>query len=184
MPQQRHARRGEAVVVEIVSAPHTRQDGRAAVGGIDVVAPADLVQQTHEVEPGPDVLAAIATRPALAAADRQVDRAPVLAQLIRNLRAGATGPDHQHGAWRELRGVAVVPGRQLQDVRGQRRAQRRNPRMLERPGRHDHVARGDGSRRCPARGRWSARGSVRSPSCGCTDSARTLRRSGAWNAAA
>src|SRR5215212_4118583 len=143
MAHQRHARRGEAVVVEVVPTPHAGQDGRAAVGGIDVVAPADLVQEAHVVEPGPDVLTAIAPRPALTATDRQVDRAPVLAKLIRNLRAGATRADHQDGTGWELRGVAVVPRRQLPDAGGQRRAQRRDLRMLERPSRHDYVTCGD-----------------------------------------
>jgi chorismate synthase len=64
-----------------------------------------------------------------------------LCHLIGDVRPGVTDAHHQDRPIRQLGRVAVVAGVQLPRRRVQMRRELRNVLSLERPGRHDHVAR-------------------------------------------
>ena len=109
---ERHAPRREAAVV----------DGLAAVGAAD--REGDVlgrrrrlgVPLVEHAEPPDVVAAAVAARRTVVRADRDVDAAAGLEQLLGDLRARGAGADDEDGAVGELAGVAVVGGMHLRDA--------------------------------------------------------------------
>lgn len=68
-------------------------------------------------------------------------------ELHRDLRPGVPGAHDEHGAFLNLRWVAVLLGVELDDALMQLGRECRNPRGVERAGRHDDVL---GEERVPA----------------------------------
>src|ERR671917_369522 len=92
-------------------------------------------------DPLHEMAAAVADWPAAIAPDRQEDAAATCLNLLHDLAAGLAGPDNQHSAWRQLVGIAVVARMKLNDIRWQRRGERRDRRDLMAPGGDNHHVR-------------------------------------------
>ena len=72
--------------------------------------------------------------------DREVHPPAGNRELVGDLLAGRSGADDEHPAVRELRGMAVAAAVQMDHAGRNRRAQLRNSRTVQVPGRDDHVA--------------------------------------------
>ena len=132
---QHHSARGQ--VTEIDGVP----PARAADGDGDVFLPglanggaplAEDAKPPHEIPP------AIAAGRPVVRTNGKMDAAPGAQQLIGDLHPGRPGADHQHRALRELGGVAVGAGMDLDDP-GFCRNQGRDDRALEWAGGGDEV---------------------------------------------
>ena len=69
----------------------------------------------ERAQPPDHVPPAISARQAPVRTDRQIHAPPGQLQLLRDLRTGRTGADHQHTAGRQLAGIAVAAGMHLND---------------------------------------------------------------------
>jgi len=141
-----------------------------------VVSDADAIQ------------AAVSTRQQATAPQRQVDPPAIPMELLGDLAPGRAGADDEHSAWRELVGVAVLVGVELDDAGWQFGAQRGGVRLLIGAGGDDHVVGGDvparrleevGSRSGgPVKGEYGCAGPNRWPERGgpCLDEGEHLAR--------
>src|SRR5713101_8483801 len=97
-----------------------------------------FVQLARLVEPPEKVVVAEpARRPPRPAAGEE-DVATGFVQLLRDLASRLATADHQYGAGRQLRRVAVVLDVDLQEVGGKRGRSGRSMRVLIRPGAQNH----------------------------------------------
>ena len=134
-PEQRHAR-GEAA--KIHGAPAVRaadRDGHMLGARLRF----GVVPFAEHAEPPNKIAPAVAAKRPVVPADREIDAPPGARQFVGDLHSRGAGADHQRRALRQLPGVAVFAGMDLQDSAvGRNHA--RNVRRLKRAGRGDHAA--------------------------------------------
>jgi hypothetical protein len=138
-PYQGDARGGELPEVDGVTAAGAADGDRDVVG-----VRRGGVPLAQHAEPPDEVAVAVAARWPVVRADGQVHLAAARTELLGDLSTRGAGADHEHSALGELLRVAVRRGVDL--VRHQVLADdARRDGDLERAGRRDHVAGGDGA---------------------------------------